>query len=70
MKRFFSRWLVRFALLGLFVALFVVQGWLGALVGWCVFAYLVVRAFPGVRKDVRFLWSAGSRRVSSGMSRF
>lgn len=70
MKRFFSRWFVRFALVGLFVSMFVVQGWFGALVGWLVFGYLLLRALPGVRKDVRFLWGAGARRVSSGMSRF
>lgn len=70
MKRFFSRWLVRIALLVVVVSLFVVQGWFGALVGWAVFAYLLFRALPGVRKDFRLLWGAGARRVSSGISRF
>lgn len=70
MRRFFSRWFVRFALVGLFVSLFIVQGWLGALVGWAVFAYLLFRALPGVRRDFRYLWGAGRRHVSSGMGRF
>lgn len=71
MKRFLSRWFVRGAVIGVFVSMFIVQGWLGALVGWAVFAYLLVRAFPAVRKDFRFLWnSAGSRIKSSGISRF
>jgi hypothetical protein len=70
MKRFLSRWFVRCALAGLFVAMFIVQGWFGALVGWLVFAYLLIRAFPGVKKDFRFLWGAGRSRISSGISRF
>lgn len=71
MKRFFSRWFVRAAVVGVFVALFIVQGWLGAVVGWLVFAYLLVRAFPSVRKDFRFLWnSAGARMKSTGIARF
>lgn len=70
MRRFFARWIVRAAVLALFGSLFIVQGWFGALVGWAVFAYLLVRAFPAVRQDFRALWRAGSRISINQNARF
>ena len=69
MIRFFFRWLLRLAVpLALFV-LFFVQGVPGAILAWALFAYLLLRAWPAVRKDLRRLWQAG-RRVTASVARF
>jgi hypothetical protein len=68
-RRFFSRVIVRSALVGLLVSLFLVQGWFGALLGWLVTGYLLWRAFPAVRKDLRFLWR-GIPSATKTMARF
>lgn len=70
MRRFFGRWAVRFTVLGLLLAVFVVQGWVGTLMGWTVFAYLFWRAFPGIRKDFRRLWRVSSPTIEKGLARF
>lgn len=69
MIRFFGRWALRLIVPALLFIVFVVQGMAGAIVGWAITAYLVWRAWPGVRKDLRRLW-ASRRRVTSSIARF
>lgn len=71
-RRLFGRWFVRLALVALLVAVFAVQGWFGAVASWALFGYLLFRAFPGIRKDFRFLWRGIPRRSAptSGNARF
>ena len=61
----FSRFAVRLALGGLLVLVFGVKGWIGALIGWLIFAYLLWRAFPAIRSDFRRLFSIGKKHYSS-----
>lgn len=63
--RMFSRWIVRAALVGILVLIFGVKGWIGALIGWLIFGYLLWRAFPAVRRDLGFLFRIGKKHYSS-----
>lgn len=69
MKRFFAKFVVRVALLVVVVALLAGVGWLSTALGWIAFAYLLWRAFPGVKKDCRRLWR-GIPVTPTGLARF
>jgi hypothetical protein len=68
-RGFFGRWLLRLLVPLVLVVLFIVQGVPGAILGWAVTGYLLWRAAPGVRRDLRRLWSVRSRSARS-MARF
>lgn len=69
MKRFFAKFLVRAGLVAVLVALLAGVGWLSTALGWAAFAYLVFRAWPGVRKDLRRVWR-GIPVAPTGLARF
>lgn len=69
MKRFFAKFLVRVGVLAVVVALLAGVGWLSTALGWAAFAYLLWRAGPGIRKDLRRVWR-GIPVAPTGLARF
>lgn len=69
MRRFFAKFIVRCALVGLLVALLIGSGWISTALGWGVCGYLLWRAFPGVKKDLRRVWR-GIPVAPTGLARF
>lgn len=69
MKRFLAKFVVRLLVVAVIVALLAGVGWLSTALGWAAFGYLLFRAWPGVRKDLRRVWR-GIPVTPTGMARF
>lgn len=69
MKYVLLRWAGRLGIVGILVALLVSQGLLQLVIGWAAAGYLIWRALPGIRRDIRFLIRSGAA-PARGMSRF
>lgn len=71
MIRFFGRLSVRLLFLLVVAVMLIGNGWASIALGWLAFAYLLFRAWPAVRSDLRSLWTLGRvRSVSRNIARF
>lgn len=68
--RLFGRLSLRLVILLVLAVVLMGHGWLPALLGWLAFGYLIWRAWPAVRSDLRFLWTLGRVRSTKTIARF